>query len=88
LLERNGNKIWTSGIALVGCVPGFLNSREIVYWCVDKCDQNQRIIQLQGESLVSLSLSIFKKMLKIPKPTIMFKGDKARSFLKERNSVL
>jgi hypothetical protein len=88
LPERNENKVWTSGIALAGCVPEVFDSREIVSWCVDKYDQNRRIIQLQGESLVSLSPSVFKRMLKLLEPTIMFKGDEARSFLKERNNGL
>jgi hypothetical protein len=64
------------------------DSREIVSWCVDKFDQNRRMIQLQGESLISLSPSVFKRMLKLLEPTITFKGDEARSFLKEKYSGL
>jgi hypothetical protein len=58
---------------------------EIVSWCVNKCEHNQRVIQLQGESPVSLSPSIFRRMLKLPNPTITFKGEEARQVLKEIN---
>jgi hypothetical protein len=47
---------------------------------MDKYDKDRRIIQLQGESPISLAPSIFKKMLKLPKPTITFKGDEAKNF--------
>jgi hypothetical protein len=55
---------------------------------MNKYDKNRRIIQLQGESPVSLAPLVFKKILKILEPTITFKGDEAKSFLKERNCRL
>jgi hypothetical protein len=55
---------------------------------MDKFDKDRRIIQLQGESPISLIPSIFKKMLKLPEPMIIFKGDEAKNFLKERNNKL
>jgi hypothetical protein len=54
-------------------------------WCIDKFDQNQRIIQLQGESPISLSPSTFKKMLRLLEQTMTFKGNEAKDFLKARN---
>jgi hypothetical protein len=36
LPNRNSNKVWTSGIALVGCVPEVFECKDIVTWCIDK----------------------------------------------------
>jgi hypothetical protein len=44
------------------------------------------MVQLQGDSPIYLSPSIFKRMLKILKPMITFKGDGARNFLRERDN--
>jgi len=88
LLERNVNQVWTSRIDFAGCEPKFFDSKELVSWCMDKYDKNQRIIQLQGESPISLAPSVFNKMLKFPDLTITFKGYEAKSFLKERNNGL
>jgi hypothetical protein len=63
--QKDGNIIWTSGIAHVGCVPEVFDCKEIVAWCVDKYIPNQRIIQLQGHSPISLSPQVFCKMLKM-----------------------
>jgi hypothetical protein len=88
LPERNENKTWTSGIALVGCVPEVFNCKDIVSWCIDKFIQNQRVILLHNKSHISLAPSTFRKMLKLLEPTITFKEDEARSFLKEKNNRL
>jgi hypothetical protein len=69
------------------CSRGF-DFKELVSWCIDKFDKNQRIIQLQGESPISLAPSVFKRMLRLPEPTMTFKGDEAKDFLKERNGGL
>jgi hypothetical protein len=82
------NQVWTSRIALTDCVPKVHNFKELISWRIDKFDKNQRIIQLQGESPISLAPSIFKRMLRIPEPTMTFKGDEAKEFLKERNGIL
>jgi len=82
------NQVWTSRIALAGCVLEVFDSKELVSWWVDKYDKNRRIIQLQGEFSISLKPSVFKKMLKLPETTIKFKGDEAKIFLKETNSGL
>jgi hypothetical protein len=54
-------------------------------WCIDKFDKNQSIIQLQGESPISLSPSTFKKMSKLPEPMMNFKGDEEKGFMKDKN---
>jgi hypothetical protein len=51
----------------------------------NKFGKNQRIIHLQEESPISLTPSIFKKMLKIPETIMTFKGDEAKYFLKDIN---
>jgi len=61
------------------------DAKELVMWCIDKLDKNQRIIQLQGESTISLSPSTFKKMFMLPEATITFKSDEAKYFFKARN---
>jgi hypothetical protein len=38
-LEKNSNKIWTSGIALTGCVPKVYDFKELISWCIDKFDK-------------------------------------------------
>jgi hypothetical protein len=67
------------------CVLEVFYAKEIVMWCIDKFDKNQRIIQLQGESPISLSPSTFKKMFRLPEPMMNFKGDEAKYFSKDKN---
>jgi hypothetical protein len=80
--------IWASGIARVGCVPEVFDCKELVAWCVEKYVPSQRIIQLQDHSLISLSPQVFRKMLKLPEPTLTFKGEDCRDFLKKHNNGL
>jgi hypothetical protein len=80
--------IWTSWIALVGCVPEVFDCKEIVAWCVDKYVLNQRAIQLRGHSPISLSPQVFCKMLMLSEPTLSFKGEDCRDFLKKHNNGL
>ena len=87
-MERNENQVWTLGIDLAGSVLEFFYSKELVSWCMDKCDKNKRIIKLQGESLISQAPLVFKKMLKLPESIITFNGDEAKNILKERNNGL
>ena len=67
--------IWTSGIAHVGYVPEVFDCKELVSWCVDKYIPGQRIIPLQDHSPISLSPQVFRQMLRLFKPTLMFKGE-------------
>jgi hypothetical protein len=48
----------------------------------------QRIIQLQEHSPISLSPQVFHNMLKIPKPTLSFKGEDCKDFLKKHDNGL
>ena len=47
---------------------------------------SQRIIQLQGHCLVSLSPQVFCRMLKLPEPMLTFKGEDCRDLLKIHNN--
>ena len=46
------------------------------------------MIQLQDHSLVSLSPQVFCKMLRLPEPTLTFKGEDCRNFLKKHDNGL
>jgi hypothetical protein len=61
--EKKTNQVWTSGIALAGCVPEVTDFKELVLWCVDKFDTEKRIIQVQGKQPISLAPSVFTRML-------------------------
>jgi len=56
--------------------------KELFFCCVDKLNIEKRIIQLQGRALVSLAPTIFRRMLRLPKPTMMFKSFEVDAFLK------
>jgi hypothetical protein len=70
LAEKKMNLIWTSGIALVGCVPEVTYFKELVQWCADKFNSEKRIIQLQGQQPISLAPSVFTRMLRLPTSTM------------------
>jgi hypothetical protein len=86
LLDKENNKVWTSGIALVGCVPEVFECKDIATPCVDKLVQNRRTIPLQSESSVSLAPSVFKNMLILSQLNLVYKGEEARNFLKSKNN--
>jgi hypothetical protein len=69
------------------CPSGF-NCKELVAWCVDKYIPSQWIIQLQDHSPISLSPQVLCKMLKHPKPTLTFKGEDCKDFLKKNDNGL
>jgi len=58
----------------------------IVTWWVEKIVQNKAIIPLQSRSPISLTPLIFKKMLKLPKPNLTYKGEDAINFLRGKNN--
>jgi hypothetical protein len=80
--------IWTSIIACAGCVPEVFDCKELVAWCIEKYITSQRIIQLQDYSPISLSPQVFHKMLKLHEPTINFKAEDYRDFLKKHDNGL
>jgi hypothetical protein len=81
--KKKMNLIWTSGITLAGCVPEVTDFKELVQWCVDKFNSEKRIIQLQGHQPISLSPSVFFKMLRLPTSTLWFKNEEENEFLKQ-----
>jgi hypothetical protein len=86
LSDRDNNKVWTSGIALVGCVLEVLECKYIITWCIEKFIQNRRTIPLQRGSLASLAPLVFKKILKLSESNLVYKGEEARNFLKGKNN--
>jgi hypothetical protein len=80
--------IWTSEIARAGCVPEVFDCKELVSWCAEKYIPSQQMIQLQDHSPIILSPQVFRKMLKLPEPTLTFKGEDCRDFLKKHDNGL
>ena len=60
----------------------------MVSWCIDKYILGQRIIPLRDHSLVSLSPQVFYKMLILSKPTLTFRGEDYKEFLKMHDNGL
>jgi hypothetical protein len=83
LAKKKMNQIWTSGIALAGCVREVIDFRELVQWCFDKFNSEKIIIQLQGQQPISLAPSVFSRMLRLPSSTVQFKSEEANEFLKQ-----
>jgi hypothetical protein len=75
-------------IARAGCVPEVFDCKELVSWCAEKYIPSQWIIQLQDHSPISLSPQVFHKMLKLLEPTLTFKGEDCRDFLKNHDNGL
>ena len=80
------NKISTFGITSVRCMPEVYDFKELILWCVYKFDKERRFIQLQGET--HLAPSIFKRMSRLPEPTMVFKSVEAEDFLKTKKEKL
>jgi len=76
------------GIAWEGCVLDVFYYKELVTWFVERHILNQWIIQLQVHSWVSLSPQVFQNMLRLPEPTLTFKGENYREFLKKHDNGL
>jgi hypothetical protein len=66
-----------------GCVPKVFDCKELVSSCTKRYIPSQWIIQLRDHSPVSLSPQVFRKMLRILEPTLTFKGEDCREFLKK-----
>jgi hypothetical protein len=80
--------IWMSKIARLGCVPEVFDYKELVSWCVGKYIPSQRMIPLWNLSLVILLPQVFHKMMKLPEPTLTFKDEDSRDFLKKNDNGL
>jgi hypothetical protein len=80
--------IWTSGIARAGYVPEFFDCKESVSLCADRYISDQRIIPLWDRSSISLSPQVFRHMLRLSEPTLTFKGEDSKRFLRNHNNRL
>jgi hypothetical protein len=80
--------IWTSGIVCEGCVPEVFECKEVVSWCIKRYISSQRIIPLRDKSHVSLSPQVFRKMLRLSEPTLTFRGEDCKEFLKKHDNGL
>jgi hypothetical protein len=80
--------IWMSGIARSGCVPEIFYYKELFTWCTKRYIPSQHIIQLWYHSLVSLSPQVFRKMLRLPEPTLTFKCEDCKELLKKHDNGL
>ena len=59
---------------------------QMVVWCTNNYEKDQRISQLHGQSLISLAPSTFNIVLKLLSPTMIFKVDETKEFMKSRNN--
>jgi hypothetical protein len=80
--------IWTSEIARAGCVHEFFYSKELVSFCTEKYMPSQQMIHLHDHSPFSLLPQVFHKTPKLPNPTLTFKGEHCRDFLKKYDNDL
>jgi hypothetical protein len=80
--------IWSYGITRVGCVHKVFDFKEVVSWSAKKYIPSQRIIPLCNHSSFSLSPQVFRKMLKLSKPTLTFRGQHCKQFLEEHENEL
>jgi hypothetical protein len=60
----------------------------VVSWCVEKYISSQRIIPLHDHSPVSLSPQVFCKILRLLEPTLTFRGQDCKQFLKKHDNGL
>jgi len=81
--KKELNKVWNSDITLAKCVHEVAYFKDLVLWCTNKFDTNKRIIQMQRKPPISLSPSFFKRMSRLPNPTMLFKNEEADKFLKD-----
>jgi hypothetical protein len=82
------NVILTSGIAREGCVLEVFDCKEVVSLCPERYISGQRIIPLRDHSHVSLSPQVFHKMLIFPEPSLTFRGEDSKQFLRNHNNEL
>jgi hypothetical protein len=80
--------IWTSKIARAGCVPEVFDCKELVVLVRQEIYTKPGIIPLQDHSPIILSPQVFCKMLRLPEPTLTFKGEDCRDFLKKHDNGL
>jgi hypothetical protein len=59
--------------------------KELVLWLCNKFDSKRRVIQIQGESLISLAPLVFRRMLRLPNPTMTLKNVEVDDFIKSHS---
>jgi hypothetical protein len=74
-----------SGIVRAGCVLEVFDTKDLVIWCTDNFEKEQRTIKMNGCSSISLGPPTFSQMLKLLKPTAIFKVEEAKNFIKDKN---
>jgi hypothetical protein len=85
LEETNGNDVWVSIIANAGYFLEIFYAKDLVIWCIENFEKDQRIIKLNGWSPISLALATFNQILKLLKPTTSFKIKQDKYFIKYKN---
>jgi hypothetical protein len=60
----------------------------LVAWCDEKYIPSQSIIPFQDHSPVILSPQVLCKIMRLPEPTLTFKGEDCKEFLKKHNNGL
>lgn len=64
--EKNNDKIWSTRLTNVACVPEVFDFREIIYLCTYKFDLTKKTIRLSAkDTSISLSLETFRWILKL-----------------------
>jgi len=56
--------------------------KELLLYCDDKFETERRMIKIQGKPSISLPPSVFRRMLRLPNPTLIFKNVKVDDFIK------
>lgn len=77
--ENNNNKVWTSGLENVACVPEVFDFREIIHLCANNFDSKIRTIVLL-EKMIPLNLKAFRWIFKLPKPNMLLRLLESNSF--------
>jgi hypothetical protein len=81
--EKKTDKLWTTGLVNVGCVPDIFDCKELVSWCARRFDCRTRMIKVttKGKNPVLLTPKVFNKMLCLPTTNKPFKLAEADTFL-------
>jgi hypothetical protein len=80
----NVDIVWTSGIVRAGYVPEVFDTNDLVIWCTENLEKDQRIIKKNGHSPISLGPPSFTHIIKLSKPTAIFKVEEANNFIKTK----
>jgi hypothetical protein len=89
LEERMQNKIWSTALANVGCMPKVFHALDLVSWCSKKFELGTHIIHLSGASEISVMFThhIFNKIINFPKGAKELNLPKANSYLSNNGAT-